>query len=792
MSSRYWKILACLLLVLATCAAYEGVRNHQFLNFDDDLYVTNNPQVKTGLTLKSLIYAFTTTDTGNWIPLTWLSHMAACQVFGLYSGGHHLINLFFHVANTLLLFLFCLRTTKAPGPSFLVAALFALHPLHVESVAWVAERKDVLSTFFWLLSMWAYIWYVESPGRGRYLAVLVCFILGLMSKSMLVTLPFVLLLLDFWPLGRWSPYGTTAARPKLSQSGSLAVHAVPLRRLILEKAPLLVLSALICLITLHAQKESGSVQNITDLPLASRLANAAVAYLTYITKMVWPSGLAPLYPHPEQDLPLWQVLVAGVVLVSISLFIIRQGRRRPYLLMGWLWYLGTLVPVIGLVQVGGQALADRYTYVPLIGLFIIAAWGLRDLTTGGRGARVLVPLTAGMLLSVLALCTWFQVRLWRDGLTLYEYTLRVTQGNYLIQNNLGVVLNSQGKRDQAISHYYEALRIKPNYHKAHFNLGNALGAKGQKDQAIFHYKEALRLQPDYAAEAHYNLANTLAANGQTDQAMEHYRQVLRLQPHNADAHNNLGLALSSQGKTEEARFHYAEAIRMQPDHAKAHYNLANILVAQGKVEEAIFHYQEALRLLPAFGEAHNNLGNALLSQGKVDQALVHFSEFARLRPDDAKAYFNMGRSLAIQGKMNQAMMQYKEAIRLKPDYPQALNNLAWILATTSDRNLRDGPAAVSLAEQANQFTGYGQPGMLDTLAAAYAEAGRFSEAIQASRKAVELARRAGDTELLKQLEATMRSLQAGRLNSKESLIPKRSVNPSRTPKVVVHEPLARP
>ncbi len=690
--------------------------------------------------------------------------MAACQVFGLNSGEHHLINVFIHIANTLLLFLFLLRTTQALGPSFLVAALFALHPLHVESVVWVAERKDVLSTLFWLLTMWAYVWYVESPGTRRYLVVLGCFILGLMSKSMLVTLPFVLLLLDYWPLNRWSPYGETSASPGRARPDSPANHAVPLGRLILEKVPLLVLSICICLVTLYAQKESGAVMDLNIMPLTSRLTNALVAYLTYIAKMVWPAALAVYYPHPKDGLSLWHGIVAGLLLVSVTLVIIRLARRRPYFLMGWLWYVGTLVPVIGLVQVGNQALADRYTYVPLIGLFIIAACGLRDLTAGRRNAQVIAPLTAGILLTALALCTWFQVRLWRDALTLYEYTLRVTEGNSIIQNNLGVVLNAQGKRDQAILHFKEALRISPHYLDPHYNLANALAAKGQFDQAIAHYKEVvLRIQPSYA-KAHFNLANVLAEQGQTDQAIFHYREVLRLQPQNADAHNNLGLALASQGKADEARFHYAEALRLQPNHAKAHYNLANSLVSQGKVDEAIVHYKEALRLLPTLGEAHNKLGNILLSQGKVDQAMVHFSELQRLRPDDAKVHFNLGMSLAIQGKMDQAALQYKEAIRLQPVYAQALNNLAWILATAGEQKLRDGPASVHLAEQANELNGYNLPEQLDTLAAAYAEAGRFPEAIRTARKAMELARCGGKKELFEQIEARMRLYQAGRPN----------------------------
>jgi tetratricopeptide (TPR) repeat protein len=759
MPQRYWTFLACLLLALATFAAYEGLRNHQFIGLDDNLYVTENPTVQEGFTLKSFTWAFTTRETGNWIPLTWLTHMAACQVFGLHAGGHLLINILFHVANTLLLFLLFLRTTKSLGPSFLVAALFALHPLHVESVAWVAERKDVLSTFFWLLTMWAYVWYVESPGIRRYLAVLACFIAGLMSKSMLVTLPLVLLLFDYWPLSRWSPFRAPAAGSASAKPGSTVDNIVPLRRLILEKAPLLVLTAFFCIITLYAQEEYGAVKNLTGLSLPNRLANALVAYITYMRKMVWPSDLAPYYPHPEQTLPLWQGMVAGLVLLALSLFIIRQARRRPYLLMGWLWYVGTLVPVIGLVQVGDQGLADRYTYVPLIGLFIIVAWGLRDLTAGRRLAHMLAPLAAGILLAALTLCTWFQVRFWRDSMTLYEHTLRVTQNNYFIHNNLGHLLYRQGKVDQAMVHFKESLRIRPNYYLALNNLGVAFYSKGRLDQASHYYKEALRSKPDFPA-AQCNLGSVLAEEGQSDQAIVHCRKALLLKPDFADAHNNLGNALASQKKTDEAIFHYTEAFRLDPRHYKAHYNLANSLVSQGKVDQAIVHFKEALRLKPTYVEAHNNLGHALISLGKVDQAVVHFVEAVRLRPDYTKARFNLAMGLAMQGKLDQAVLQYKETIRLKPNYARALNNLAWILATAPDRKLRDGPASVNLAEQANQLTGYNQLEMISTLAAAFAEAGRFPEAIQASRKALELARRDSKADLVKQLEARMRLYQA--------------------------------
>ena len=690
MPSRRWKIIACLFLVVATLTVYGDLRNHHFINFDDDHYVTDNPPIQGGLTLTGLVWAFTTLHAGLWIPLTWLSFMVDSQLFGLHPGGFLLTNLLFHIANALLLFLWLLRTTRALGRSFLVAALFALHPLHVESVAWVTERKDVLSTFFWLLSMWAYIWYVESPGIRRYLLILVCFSLGLMAKPMMVTLPFVLLLLDYWPLGRWpqkSPVSAKNSRAQKPRSG------VPLGRLIWEKIPLLALVVIFSVVTIYAQKEQGALAQLAYIPLPSRLANALVTYVTYMVRMIYPSGLAVFYPHSRDAFPLWQVLGASLTLVFISLLIIRQTSRHPYLLVGWLWYLGTLVPVIGLVQAGEQALADRFTYVPLIGLFIIIAYGMAELTARWRPAGFLLPVGAGMVLAVLMICTWLQVRYWRDPASLFAHALQVTSNNALAHNNLGIALLSQGKVDQAITLGEEAVRLQPNYAKAHYNLANALFSRGEVNQALAQYEEALQLQPDYAK-----------------------------------AHNSLGLALLSQGK----------------------------------VDQAVAHFEKSLSIQPYSPAAHNNLGMALLSQGKVDQAVAHFEKALSIRPNSAEVHNNLGLALLSQGKVNQAIVHYREAIRLNPNYAQAFDGLARLLAMARNQKFRDGAIAVQMAVRANQLTGYRQPEMLDTLAAAYAEAGRFPEAIQASQKALDLAYSADMNELAKDIESRMRLYQAGR------------------------------
>jgi tetratricopeptide (TPR) repeat protein len=674
MPQRRWKIIACLFLVVATLATYGDLRNHQFINYDDQLYVQDNPTVRAGLTLKGLSWAFTTIHAANWHPLTWLSFMVDSQLFGLHPGGFFLTNLLFHIANSLLLFLWLLYLTRTLGCSFLVAALFALHPLHVESVAWLAERKDVLSTFFWLLTMWAYVWYAERPRLGRYLLILVCFGLGLMAKPMLVTLPFVLLLLDYWPLGRLSLKG-----PGLAAASPKPGPGVALQRLVWEKSPLLVMSALSSAITFYAQKEAGATWNLQNLPISQRLANAMVAYVSYLGKMFWPAHLGVLYPLAGHNPPIWQAPAAGLALAVLTLGALRQARRHPYLLVGWLWYLGTLLPVIGLVQVGMQAMADRYTYVPLIGLFIVVAYGMADLGARWRAPRFLLPVGAGVVLSALMICTWMQVSYWRDSIPLYEHTLKVARRNPLIHNNLGLALAQQGKLDQAMAHYDEALRLDPDYPRPHNNLGLALAQQGKMEQAMAQYAEALRLAPDYAA-AHNNLGLALARQGKWEQAMAHYAEALRLDPDDASAHHKLGLALDAQGKMEQAMAHYAEALRLDPDDAEAHHNLGLDLAAQGKWEQAVAHYAEALRLNPDYAEAHNNLGLALAKQGKLDQAVAHYAEALRLKTDFAEAHSNLGLALAAQGKWEQAMAHYAEALRLKPDYPEAHNNLGVALA----------------------------------------------------------------------------------------------------------------
>ena len=606
-------VLVCLFLIVITLAVYWQTRNHEFVSYDDDAYVIENPHVQAGLTRQAIIWSFTTTHVANWHPLTWLSHMMDCQLYGLNPSGHLLTNVLFHLVNTVLLFLLLNRITGASWRSGFVAALFAVHPLHVESVAWVAERKDVLCTLFWLLTMWAYIYYVEKPRLHRYLLTLLTLGLGLMAKPMLVTLPFVLLLLDYWPLGRFQagPAGSNDQGQVQVPLSSVKTRS-PSSRLIWEKAPLFVVSLASCVVTFLVQQKGGAVETVEAFPLTIRIGNALVSYVSYMGKMIWPQGLAVFYPHPGTSLPGWQAVAAGLLLIFITIGVIRAGRKRAYLTVGWLWYLGTLVPVIGLVQVGAQALADRYTYVPLIGLFIMISWFIPDLLTGWRHRGIVLGGAAVTVVSALMVCTWMQLQHWKNDITLFEHALKVTANNYLAHDSLGNALAQQGMLEQGIAHYQEALKINPNLVNTHNNLGVALLKRGEINRAIAQYYQALRLKYD-----------------------------------SAETHNNLGVALFNLGQLDKAIGHYLTAIKLDPKFSKAHNNLGNALARKGMLDEAISQYFRALELKTNYPEAHNNLGVALAQQGKMDEAIVQFDQALRLKPDYAQARTNLGYALDL-------------------------------------------------------------------------------------------------------------------------------------------------
>lgn len=599
--------LVCLLLVVATYAVYWQVSHHAFIGYDDVRYVTKNPHVQGGLSLGGTIWAFTSMDAGNWHPLTWLSHMLDVQLYGMEAGKHHLTNLLFHISNTLLLFFVFKRMTGVLWQSAFVAALFALHPLHVESVAWIAERKDVLSTFFWMLTMGAYVWYVERRGFLRYLLVLLLFILGLMAKPMLVTLPFILLLMDYWPLNRFQFGQSSGGESKKQRSLAL--------RLVWEKIPLFAIATASCIVTLFAQQSGGAVYAFSYLPLNIRIANALVSYMGYIVKMLWPHHLAVLYPYPGM-LPWIQVIGACLLLVFISILAVMAFKRCPFLIVGWVWYIVTLVPVIGLVQVGSQAMADRYTYVPLIGIFIVIAFGVPELLSGWRYRKVAISTMAAASLTIFTATTWLQIRYWKNSIMLFEHALAVTENNYVLHNNLGVALFLQRKAGKAIDQFREAMKINPGFVDARINLAIALANKGKMNESVGYFYEALKMNPD-SDKAHINLGVALGKLGRIVDAMHHYSEALRINPDSDEAHNNLGIALASQEKLDEAIDHYSEALRINPRSAEVYNNLGSALFRKGKIDEAIFHFQEALQIRRGFEKAKNNLAKALAFQKRM-------------------------------------------------------------------------------------------------------------------------------------------------------------------------------
>ncbi len=635
-----WDLIICLALFGMIAAVFWQVRYHEFITYDDPNYVTENLRVQAGLTKANLAWAFRTTSESNWHPLTWLSHMLDCQWFGLDAGKHHLVNVVFHILNSLLLFVVFKKMTGARWPSAFVAALFALHPLHVESVAWVSERKDVLSAFFWILTMWAYVCYVERPVLGRYLFALLLLALGLMSKPMLVTLPCVLFLLDFWPLGRirftardssgrlsfgsrGSGKAVQPSEPK-PPSGMPGLPTVAVGRLLLEKVPFLALAGISCAATYWAQKKGEAVVAVAAVPMDQRFTNAIISYARYAGKMIWPESLSVFYPY-VRTWPAWQVLGALLLLIGATWLAIWGRRNHRYLAVGWFWYLGTLVPVIGLIQAGAQSMADRYTYIPLIGLFVMMAWGIVDLSSRWPQKKFAFTTLALAGVSGCLVLTLFQVPFWKNSVSLFEHALSVTSGS-------------------------------------------------------------------------------------------------------ATIHFNLGYGLLDKGRPEEARAQFAAGLQRDPRAYWVDAKMGDILTGQGKFDEAVAKYSEALKLRPDFAEAHTGLALALSAQGRSREALA----------------------------------QYEEALRVKPQLVLALNNRAWILATHEDATLRNGPEAVRCAELACELTGRKQPFLLGTLAAAYAEAGQFSEAVTTAQRAAELALATGQKDLALTNQKLMESYRAGK------------------------------
>ena len=641
-----WRIIVGVYLFLTaiTLAVFGQTIRYDFVNFDDDLYVYNSPAIKAGLTVKGITFAFISQHAGNWHPLTTVSHMLDCQLYGLNAGWHHATNVVLHIIAVLLLFQVLRKMTDAPWKSAVVAALFAVHPLHVESVAWVSERKDVLSAVFFFLMLGAYVRYARSTSIRRYLLVTVLFAAGLMAKSMLVTAPVVLIFLDYWPLNKIRGQQAGVGRPLLG--------------LVIEKIPLFVLSAGACVITFVLQKRATGA--IPPLPLLWRLENALASYVIYIWKTLWPTRLGVFYPHPNNTLSIGQVIFAVALLVAVTAAAAIFRSQRPYLLTGWFWYVVMLFPVIGVIQVGEQGHADRYAYLPSIGLFLAAVWFTADIAKvrGSRSRLVVATAITTVLLPVLAWTAFVQTSYWRNSRTLWNHALAVTSDNDVAHNNLGYLCAERGELDEAISHFESAAKIRSGKTNPHYDAGSAF--------------------------VQMNLADSLARKDRSDEAMAHYEEAIRLQPYYADAY----------------------------------YNRGNVLFAKGRIDEAIADWEWTLQLQPNDADAHTSLGNAFLRQGSFKDAIA----------------------------------QYEMAVALAPEDPHSRNNLAWTLATSSDDSIRDGAKAVGFAEQAVMLSGGREPQFLRTLGAAYAESGRFTEAIGAARQAAAIANMQGKRGLATSLE----------------------------------------
>ena len=642
--------MVALLLVAATWATFADVGSHGFLIYDDGGYVANNARVQAGVTLANVRWAFTTFDMANWHPLTWLSHMLDCTLYGLDARGHHLTNLWLHAGNAVLLFLTLDAMTGAVARSALVAALFALHPLHVESAAWVAERKDVLSTLFALLTIAAYARWTLRPSAARYAAVLVAFALAAMAKPMVVTLPFVLLLLDAWPLGR-------------------CARDTPPRRLVVEKLPLFAIAAMTSVLTVAAQRHAGAIRSMQQLPIADRLANAVVSYATYLVKTVRPVDLACFYPYPE-SLPRARVAAAAILIAVTSIVALRVRRRSPAVLIGWLWFLGTLVPVVGLVHVGPQANADRYTYLPLIGVFVALVWGSADLLRARGVPAWMGGLAAAVVLAACCGLTRRQVGYWRDDVALFTHALAVNGDDPAIHFALSSGFLRVDRVDEALAHYERAAQL--------------LGPPTNEGSSLATMLERQGWPPARAAEQAANLSGMLGIalwqRGRADAAGALFAETVRLQPARADAHNNLGLARAAQGRDDDALAEFTAALRLQADYADARYNRGDVLARNGRVDEAIAEYRAALQLEPAFGEARNNLAIALERTGDVAGAMAEYEEAIRRVPDFGPPYVNLARLLAAAGRLEDAADRYRAALRLTPDHPEAHFGLGNVLA----------------------------------------------------------------------------------------------------------------
>lgn len=727
---EFWAYLS---LGLWTLCAYWPVLHNDFADVDDFVYVTENQPLQAEFGWRSVAWAFTSFDAYNWHPLTWLSLMLDYQLYGLNPAGYHATNLFLHMANVFLVFAVLRSMTGSLGQSGFVAGLFAVHPLHVESVAWITERKDVLSAFFWWLTLAAYLRYARRPRVLPYCLVLVPFALGLMAKPMLVTLPCVLLLLDYWPLDR------IEFRPghwlRRSSSDDVRDDSLPrssLPRLLTEKLPFVALSAASCVITLHAQRLAMEAQPV---PWHFRVLNALLSYVRYLANTFWPTNLSIFYRHHVEAVPIGPALGAGLVLLLVTVWVVLNARRR-YLLVGWFWYLGTLVPVIGLVQVGGQAMADRYTYIPLIGLQISLTWWIADEAARWPRLQSFLPFAAVTCLGGAAFLSCRQAEFWINGPTLWQRELELDTDNYQAHYYVAIYHHKNGHWEEALAHYRAALRVAPQFVLAHYNLGMLFSRRGQTEDAIEQFTEALKINPD-GASAHYDLANLLENKGQWEDAEFHYREAIRVDPKHAMAHYKLGLCLLKRDEFDLASAEFTASLNLQPDEAAVLHSMGNVYEMKGQMTVAARYYQKAVALQETVSAFRLSWGEALLEEGNRAAA---------------------AEELAI-------------ALRLDPSWPDTANRIARNLVTREHYHRYDGLMACQLAKRACSATRRQEPAYLDTLAAAFADQGMFDKAVQIAREAIDKATELQKSGLLAEIQ--------GHLELYEQRRPLRDSSPSR-------------
>jgi tetratricopeptide (TPR) repeat protein len=725
----------CLSIVAATWVVFGQTVHYEFVNFDDDIYVYENLRITSGLTLQGIRWAFSHSYCYYWAPLPALSHMLDCQLYGFSPGSHHLVSVLLHGATAVLLFLVFREMTGALWRSAFVAVVFAIHPLRVESVAWITERKDVLSGLFFVLTLGAYVSYVRNLGgkgsRARYLVVAFLFAMGLMSKPpSLVMLPLVLLLLDFWPLSRFGqPVSAGAPAEPIRGKDSFSV----LKGLVIEKIPLFALSAVSCAVTIL----TANTVPVEQRSIGARLANAIVSYTAYLGQTFYPADLAVFYPFPASGIPSWKILSSLVLLASVTVGVFVLRRSQRYLVVGWLWYLGMLIPMIGLIQVGAQARADRFTYLPQIGLLLLIAWAMGDLCASLRHRCAVLGAGALMAVAALMACAHLQASHWKNSESLWRHILACTSSNNVAHNNLGTALLQMGRVDEAAIHFQKALEVQPQYAEARNNLGNVFFQKGRVDEAVADYQRALEINPKLPL-ARYNLGVAFLQKGRVSEAAGHFQGALQIEPDFVKAHYNLGITLVQLGRVSEAIGHYNKALEINPNYAEAEYNLGIALLQIGRLNEAVSHYNKALVINPNYVEAHNNLGTALVQLGRVSDALAHF----------------------------------QRAMEINPLNVEAQNNMALVLATFPEKRVRNGVKAVELAEHADQLTGNANASISATLAAAYAEAGQFPNAITTAERALRLATDQGNTALAEAIRAQIRLYQSGfpyRYNSQPSI-----------------------